>query len=70
MFVELVVVVSSTAAWAVAKRVVVDRVATVCTKVVGARVLVAPALVPPTIGSQAVPMGPPSCSITVSRLFR
>ena len=36
MLVELVVVVSSTAAWAVAKRVEVDdKSATVCTNVVG-----------------------------------
>lgn len=50
--------------------VVAARSGYVTASVVLPKVLVAPDTGSPTIGSQAVPIGPPSCSATVGRLLR
>lgn len=50
--------------------VVAARSGYVTASVVLPKVLVAPDTGLPTIGSQAVPIGPPSCSVTVGRLLR
>jgi hypothetical protein len=45
--------------------------ATLATDVVSPSVVVASGLIGPTIGSQApLPIGPPSCAVTVGRVFR